>query len=434
MISVLHITPHLGGGVGKAVSGLIAGSLRLGLNTRHSVVTLEALEKNNHTSTLKSLHCPVFENISRQEIFKLVEQADIVQIEFWNHPLIPELLVSSEFPASRVVFWCHISGLFTPVIPTSLINYCSKFILTSNCSKISEEIQSLNAAYMHKVETISSGGGLEKLHYEPKELDKTNLKFGYIGSLNFSKLHPDYIQYLSRVSVDNFKVDLYGDVNNQLKLENQLNKLKMPNLLRFNGYVADVQSILKELDVLIYLLNPHHYGTAENALIEAMAMGVIPIVLANPAELDIVEDGVNGIVITSPEDLNSVIKNLIADQSQRIKLSVAAVKSVRDRFSFEASAIKFDKIYRNTELEVKKVYNFLQVFEDKPSSWFLAFQKNKSLFNKKSKPSTENRFARYIWLEKSKGSVVHFNKYFKNDELLNEWSQYIENLELDDGI
>ena len=434
MISVLHITPHLGGGVGKAVSGLISESVDLGLQVKHSVVTLEPLEKNHHAITLSSLNCPVYENISREKLFGLIERADIVQIEFWNHPLIPDLLVSSRLPAARIVFWCHISGLFSPVIPSGLIDCCKRFIFTSKCSRFAEENQSLNQANLSKIEVISSAGGVEVLRYEPKELNKKKLKFGYIGTLNFAKLHPDYIQYLSKVTIQNFKVQLFGDAGNQAKLENELNELGVPDLLEFNGYLNNLEAVLKDLDVLIYLLNPCHYGTAENALIEAMAMGVIPIVLGNPAELEIVQDRVNGLIISSPNDLDVVIKNLITDQSLRVKLSVAAAKSAREHFSFQDSAIKFDGVYRKVFLDNKRIYNFSKVFGNNPSDWFLAFQKNKYLFTSGKKIQADNRFARYLMLEKTKGSVFHFKKYFNSNKLLNRWANDIKRLELEDEI
>lgn len=430
MISVLHITPHLGGGVGKALSGLISESMHLGLEVNHSIATLEALEKDHHASALRKLHCPVYENISKGEIFKLIERVDIVQVEFWNHPLIPELLVSPGFPAARLVIWCHISGLFTPIIPADLIDYCDKLIFTSDCAKTFEEIRSLNPSDLQKIETISSGGGLEKFHYEPKLLKKKHLKFGYIGTLNFAKLHPDYVQYLSRVSVEKFRVELYGDGDNWPELKKQQDTLKTPNLLGFNGYTADIQSILRELDVLIYLLNPHHYGTAENALIEAMAMGVIPIVLGNPAELEIVKDGVNGLVISSPENLDFVIKKISLDEELRRKLSAAAAESVRRKFSFELSAMKFDHVYREIALNNKKKFNFLKIFGERPSDWFLAFQKNKSQFKGEEIYLDDCKYNRYLMLERTKGSIIHFHKYFKNDQILNNWSKSLDAFKL----
>jgi len=426
MISVLHITPHLGGGVGKALSGLISESMHLGLEINHTIATLEALEKDHHALTLRKLHCPVYENISKDEIFKLIEQADIVQVEFWNHPLIPELLISPEFPAARLVVWCHISGLFTPIIPSDLIDCCNKLIFTSDCTKTSEEMRSLNPSDLQKIETISSGGGLEKLHYEPKLLEKTHLKFGYIGTLNFAKLHPDYVQYLSRVSVEKFRVELYGDGENWPELKKQQDALKTPNLLGFNGYKADIQSILRELDVLIYLLNPYHYGTAENALIEAMAMGVIPIVLGNPAELEIVKDGVNGLVISSQENLDFMIKKISLDGELRGRLSVTAAESARKEFSFKLSAVKFAHVYREIALDQKKKFNFLKIFGERPSDWFLAFQKNKSQFKGEEIHLDDCKYNYYLMLEKTKGSIIHFNKYFKNDQILNNWFKSLD--------
>jgi len=247
-------------------------------------------------------------------------------------------------------------------------------------------------------------------------------------------LHPNYIQYLSQVKMKNFKVQLYGDAGNQTILENELNKLGRSDLLEFNGYVNDVETILRELDVLIYLLNPCHYGTAENALIEAMAMGVIPIVLGNPAELEIVQDRINGLVINSPNDLEIAIKNLTSDKSLKIKLSDAAAKSARARYSFQVSAIKFEGVYRKAILENKKIYNFSKVFGKKPSSWFLAYQKNKYLFTGENKIKVDNRFGRYLMLEKKKGSVFHFKKYFNGDDLLNKWADDIERLEFENDI
>ena len=430
MISVLHITPHLGGGVGKALSGLISESMHLGLEVNHSIATLEALEKDHYASTLIKLDCPVYENISKDEVFKLIGQADIVQIEFWNHPLIPELLISSEFPAARIVLWCHISGMFTPIIPAGLIDCCNKLIFTSDCAKTSREMQSLNLTNAQKIETISSGGGLEKLHYEPKSLERMHLKFGYIGTLSFAKLHPDYVQYLSGVSVENFRVELYGDGDNWPELEQQQNALKAPNLLGFNGYATDIQSVLRELDVLVYLLNPNHYGTAENALIEAMAMGVIPIVLGNPAELEIVKDGVNGLVISSPENLDFIVKKISSDKELRRRLSTAAAESVRKQFSFKLSAMKFDHVYKKVKLNKKKKFNFLKIFGKWPSDWYLAFQKNQSQFKAEGIFWDDCKHTRYLLLEKTKGSITHFHKYFKNDQILNKWFKSLDALKL----
>jgi len=41
MIKILHIAAHLGGGVGKALSGLVLQSASSRSNINHTIVTLE---------------------------------------------------------------------------------------------------------------------------------------------------------------------------------------------------------------------------------------------------------------------------------------------------------------------------------------------------------------------------------------------------------
>ena len=81
-----------------------------------------------------------------------------------------------------------------------------------------------------------------------------------------------------------FKVRLIGDLLNREILEKQSDAPVGAGMLDFRGYTTDVASELRAINVMAYLLNPQHYGTAENALLEAMTMGIVPVVLDNPAE------------------------------------------------------------------------------------------------------------------------------------------------------
>jgi glycosyltransferase involved in cell wall biosynthesis len=58
------------------------------------------------------------------------------------------------------------------------------------------------------------------------------------------------------------------------------------------------------------LLNPYHYGTAENILLEAISAGVVPIVLNNPAEMALVEDRKNGFIVSGVKDFSDLISKL----------------------------------------------------------------------------------------------------------------------------
>ncbi|WDC83278.1 hypothetical protein PL321_10865 [Caloramator sp. mosi_1] len=52
MLKILHITPHMGGGVGKVISELITLSKE---NISHKIVLLEKPEKINKINKLKKM-------------------------------------------------------------------------------------------------------------------------------------------------------------------------------------------------------------------------------------------------------------------------------------------------------------------------------------------------------------------------------------------
>jgi len=84
-IHVLHITAHLGGGVGKVLSRLVEESNKARDGILHTIVALEVLEKSQFADHLtahggKLIVCP-----SREELNRLVSSADIVQLEWWHH-------------------------------------------------------------------------------------------------------------------------------------------------------------------------------------------------------------------------------------------------------------------------------------------------------------------------------------------------------------
>ena len=70
-------------------------------------------------------------------------------------------------------------------------------------------------------------------------------------------------------------------------------------------------------DIFFYPLQPDHYGTAENALVEAMSLGLMPVVLDNPAEMAIVRDGETGFVARSIERCTALLQTLLASPGLR---------------------------------------------------------------------------------------------------------------------
>ena len=234
---------------------------------------------------------------TNKSISERIARSDIVQLEFWNHPTIMAALCCAPLPQMRLIVWCHVSGTYFPIIPIKLLSDAHIFLFTSACSYKTAETSKAIFDGVGELGIVSSGGGMNGLPKRQIQDNCSPLRYGYAGTTNFAKLHPDIVDGLSSVSDASFRVRLIGDGANRKILEKQCRENNQSNLLEFRGYTDDIEAELKNLDVMIYLLNPEHYGTSENALLEGMAMGVVPIVLKNAAECEIVEDRVTGLCL-----------------------------------------------------------------------------------------------------------------------------------------
>ncbi len=419
---VLHITAHLGGGVGKALSGLVAQAHAARSPIRHTIVCLEEPEKRLFIEQAAASGCEVIVSPGREQLDRLICDADIVQLEWWNHPATIGCLCSQTLPPMRLLTWCHVSGLHTPIIPRPLIRSSQKVLFTSPCSFEAKEVATLSPGETGHLAVVNSAGGFAGFPL-PRQTDGGGVTAGYIGSLNFAKLHPHYVDYLAAVADPAFKVKMIGDAVNQQILTRQCEEAGRRGLLEFCGYTADVVSELTSINTLVYLLNPQHYGTTENALLEAMAMGIVPIVLNNPAERHIVEHEKTGLIVESPREFAEAVEWLSQNPAARQKLGRQAAATVRERFSVEKMEALLASHYTELLSEEKEQVSFSSIFGVDPAEWFLSCQEKKGLFTEDHGLVTEkDSFSAYGLVEKSKGTVFHFLKHFPDNPRLCNWA------------
>lgn len=415
-VKLLHIMPHLGGGVGKALSTLVAGQLSMPIE--HQFLLLERPEKSQFVEIIESLGCVVQVCPDTQAAESLIADADIVQLEWWNHPATFRFLGAAPLPAMRLVIWCHVSGLHTPLIPKALIGLADRFLVTSACSLNAESVSTLTDLERAKLDVVSSGVGLAHVPENSRSAQQP-LTFGYMGSLNFSKLHPQLVEYLAAVKDPGFQLSVWGDALNLTQLTEQCQQQGKPDLVHYAGFTTEVAAVLASLDVFVYLLNPLHYGTAENILLEAMSAGVVPVVLANPAELAIVEHGYNGLVVDSIAAFTEAIEWLQAFPEQRIKLGQNAAASIAEHYTREIMAEKMHQHYREVLMTAKHPAAFREALGTEPLAWYQA-----------CRPSSENpaelRYAQLNAQELTKGSLQHFRRYFPEHQKLKDLAKSCE--------
>jgi glycosyltransferase involved in cell wall biosynthesis len=428
MINVLHITAHLGGGIGKALSGLVSNSPpEQGI--RHEIACLEPPAKVQFMEKLSRAGCRVIVAPSIDGLAERIEAADIVQLEWWGHPATIAALCSRPLPAMRLLVWCHVSGIHTPVIPSRLLTSAHCFLFSSPCSYEAAEVARLSPVDRMRTGVIHSSGGFTGLEAPERDHDAP-LAAGYLGSLNFAKLHPHYIEFLSHVDNHGFTVRMIGDITNRDILEEQCRKAGRPGMLEFVGYTTDVASELAAINVLPYLLNPCHYGTSENALLEAMAMGVVPIVLDNPAERCLVKDRETGLIVNTPREFANAVSWLARHPDERRRMSRKAAATVLERFAVKETVEAFTFRYASVNAQGKTFIPFTSILGRTPVEWFLVNQKHPEFFTDELQPGLIDEFILPGLFERTKGSLFHYARQFPDDARLSMWAENLSRLAL----
>ena len=190
MLKIFHITPHLGGGIGSVVLNWV----NTDKDNLHSIATLDTTN-NAALEFCKTNNIEIYPQIEKTLLQDKINDADIVLIHFWNHPLLYDFLIRTDLPPSRVIFWAHIKGETPPyVFNDKLFKYADDFVFTT----------SLSQKYVpegKEYKTILSTSGIEKF-FTIKKQPHSNYVAGYVGTVDYAKMHPEFVRVMSKTNAD----------------------------------------------------------------------------------------------------------------------------------------------------------------------------------------------------------------------------------------
>lgn len=435
---ILHITTHMGGGAGKAIAGMVMTCSSA--NEEHQILVLEKPEKQQHILNCEKNGINVFFLEDKQDADSFIAWADVVVINWWQHPKMAGFLANFPKIPCRVILWSHINGCVYPYLPYGLLEEMEKVIFTTPYSMENPYwTQEQKNKIGCKCSIVSGMGEFRPELIEPKKEYniKNSFTIGYVGTLNFAKLNKDYFIYCKEVvkHIPDVRFLMVGDYEKKLPL--LAKELGIEENFEFVGFVENVYSYLEKMDVFGYLLSSDNYATTENAILEAMAFGLPVVACDNKPEQFIISDGDNGYLVADSENYADCMKKLSESTELRKQIGINARNSVIEKYSCDENS----KIFRENLKEVlgleKRQHYFEKIYGRSPFEWFLSCTGNdREIFKQYMKnPSIEEESIRNfllkcnpIYKELTKSSISHFASYYPKDILLKSLDEIVKEI------
>lgn len=427
---VLHITVHLGGGAGKAISGICIGSKNI---FDSSVVLLQQPKNTAYVEVLHKEYIPVYVEPNRNLVTDLIKNADVIVLNWWSHPLTVKFL--QEFPNTfcRIIIWNHINGCTYPFLPANFLKIFPEILFTSKYSLNNSNWTDEDRDYIINRANIVYGMGNfipEKIIPKSDYSHGEHFVIGYAGTLNYAKINEKFIDYYKSVIeyIPNVKFLMLGEPSEDLLADVANSGLEQ--YFEFPGYVSNVGEYYNKMDVLAYLLEEDNYATTENSLLEAMAHGLPIVVLDNPVEQSIIKDNISGYLVQNIDEFKKRILDLY-NVDNAMCIGTSARKYVINEYKFSDILKIYEKAIFRCCNKNKVIYNFITIIGRDPYDAFLYFAgKNATIFKKyftsditklkKSLPS--------IFFQANKSSIFQYEECFPDDKIINDIATFFRSV------
>lgn len=193
-----------------------------------------------------------------------------------------------------------------------------------------------------RLQVIPNSVDIERFRFEPREEKRSDPFFRvlFVGRLDRQK----GVDVLVRAAAElaDVRFDLAGEGPERDALQAQARDL--PNV-RLLGFRPDVPELLARADALAL---PSRWEGMPNVLLEAMAAGVPVVATRVAGSADLVEDGVNGLLVEpdDPRALASALVRLRDDGPLRTRLAEAG-RLTASKHAPEAIADAYKALYRS---------------------------------------------------------------------------------------
>ena len=174
-----------------------------------------------------------------------------------------------------------------------------------------------------------------------------NIKKGKIvtvGRLAYQKNQKMIIEAISRLKDEapNIELYIYGEGALRETLEQCIKEFGVENRVYLPGNIPDLHEKISDADMFVLSSN---YEGLSNALIEAMMIGLPCITTDYPGASELIQDGVNGLVVScgKVDEMVAAIRMLILDDVARCLFARNAKSSSR-QYEFSSVLTQWDAV------------------------------------------------------------------------------------------
>jgi len=216
--------------------------------------------------------------------------------------------------------------------------------LITICSQSTAEALQEGFAF-HQIVQIPNG--VDTNHFKPFSPSNNQTNITYIGRLDMMKGVQVLLEALRKLKDDGVTAHLnvIGDGPDRDKLQNLAREVGVNDSISFCGAIEEIIPYLQKSALFVL---PSLSEGMSNVLLEAMACGLPIVTTRVGGNIDLIRDGVNGILV-EPEhsdQLYQAMKKLLIDKNLAEKLGREARKTAEEKFSLQGITDQYLRLYQ----------------------------------------------------------------------------------------
>lgn len=326
LMKILYVIPRMTHGGGMPVVLTEVKTMRqLGADLTATVLVLEKGISTHLMAGAVAVGVKVLVAPSPILVSKLVGQADVTVVHYWNCPSMFRffrLLADTQVP-HRLCLSVRVNGCTLPqVVPP--------WVYATADGLVRLHPRTPTSALRPGIETLTIPSLIRfpDLDTPPAPPDFSTFRLFHAGTLNYFKTHPQLIALHEGLSIDSYGFDIWGSGMDTLFERD----LAMAQHAVFRGFSANLYADMAPYHLLCNPQTTLSYGSFDKIMCESQWMGKPVIVLKNSYIADHIQTDINGLVAEDEYQYRAMLESLSAQPEAYKKLSDSTLQYTRSQY------------------------------------------------------------------------------------------------------